>query len=212
MSNRPTVKRVTYAAFGDVNSYLVFFDDIDKALLVDCGRSRKTVKEFCDRVGITISAVFLTHGHIDHMAEGGAWQRDGACIYISNSDAKYLNSDLNLAKRFCYPYEPYAADVLLKGDEVIDFFGHEIRVISCPGHTPGGMSYYIDGVVFTGDTLFADTVGRTDFVGGDFYELLRSVQKIIALPKDTIVYPGHGHPLSIAEIIESNPYVESLNV
>lgn len=206
------VRRVTYAAFGDSNSYIVFFDDTNKAILFDCGKSYKTYSAFCEKHGLEVEAVFLTHGHIDHIAEGALWKNRGAKIYISREDAQYLNSDLNLASRFRVVYTPYEADVLLEGGETIDFHGHKVHVIATPGHTRGGLSYAIEGLLFTGDTLFADKIGRTDFYGGDFFALLNSLKKIIALPKNTIVYPGHGEWVTVGKILEKNPYVRSLNV
>ena len=199
------VRRITYTAFGNANTYLVSFDGESDALLVDCSRSYKTVKKICEDCGLQVKLILLTHGHIDHILDVNKFKADGAKIAIHPLDADKLYTDKNLGSRFGLYIDPVEPDLLLQ-EGVIDFNGHSIKVIHTPGHTDGGVSFEIDGMLFTGDTLFKGTIGRTDFEDGDYATLMHSLDKLKSYPDDTIVYPGHEYETTILIEKKYNPY------
>jgi len=137
-------------------------------------------------------------------------QFPGVRVYIHTLDAEMLAepySNLSIMSGVAFSTEP--VDVCLEEQDVIEQAGVKLRVLHTPGHTPGGMCLYSqdDGVAFVGDTLFADSVGRTDFPGGSTSQLLNSVkQKLFTLPDETEVYPGHGPPTTIAQEKAHNPF------
>ena len=199
------VRRITYTAFGNANTYLISFAGEKDALLVDCSRSYKTVKKICDECGLEVKLVLLTHGHIDHILDVNKYKLDGARIAIHTLDADKLYTNKNLGSRFGLSIDPIEADVLLEEGN-FDFNGHQIYVYHTPGHTAGGVTFDIDGVLFTGDTLFKGTIGRTDFEDGDYSTLIRSLDKLKNYPDDTLVYPGHDAETTIHIEKTYNPY------
>jgi hydroxyacylglutathione hydrolase len=181
-------------------------------LVIDPGLEADELIEFLDEQKLNPVAVILTHGHIDHIA-GVAVLRNQfpeIKVYIHNLDAEMLtepNINLSAMSGFAFVTEP--EDVSLKDQDVIDLAGVKLLVLHTPGHTPGGISLYSkqEGVVFVGDTLFADSIGRTDFPGGSMSQLLNGVrQKLFTLPEETKVYPGHGPATTIAAEKAHNPF------
>ena len=144
-----------------------------------------------------LSAIFLTHGHIDHFM-GLSHYKDltNAPILIHKNDAECLiNPRKNLSAYFLQNFSHKAADIILNDNQLYLFqSGYEIKAIYTPGHTPGSISYYDskNSILFSGDFIFDQNIGRTDFPGGDIFEMQKSLQTIIQLPDSTHVFPGHG--------------------
>ena len=195
------------------NCYVLRKNDGDQdCLIIDPGLEAGELLEFLDEQKLNPVAVVLTHGHIDHIA-GVALLRDRypeIKVYIHNLDAEMLTEPKrNLSAMTGSAFVTGAEDVSVKERDIIDLAGVKLLVLHTPGHTPGGISLYSkqDGIAFVGDTLFADSIGRTDFPGGSMSQLLNSVrEKLFTLPEETQVYPGHGPATTIAAEKAHNPF------
>jgi hydroxyacylglutathione hydrolase len=184
----------------------------EDCLVVDPGLDAEPLIEFLRQRRLNPVAVVLTHGHIDHIA-GVAVLREqfpGTKVLIHELDAALLTEPhANLSAMMGMAFRTDPEDVALQEGDVIDQAGVKLMVLHTPGHTPGGISLYgrDDGVAFVGDTLFADSVGRTDFPGGSMSQLLDSIkEKLFTLPDETKVYPGHGPATTIAQEKAHNPF------
>ncbi len=191
------IDRLTIGDF-ETNCYVVRKDEsAEECLVIDTGLDSRDMIAFLAQHGLTPMAVVLTHGHVDHIA-GLATLRSKFShlrVYVHRLDGPMLgDSQANLSQMAMMPVTIAPADVLLEDGDTIDEAGIRLAVLHTPGHTPGGICLYAEaeGVVFAGDTLFADGIGRTDFPGGDPRQLLDSIRtRLLTLPEPTAVYPGH---------------------
>jgi glyoxylase-like metal-dependent hydrolase (beta-lactamase superfamily II) len=207
--------KIDYLILGgyQTNCYVLRKDDSAKdCLIIDPGLEAGELIEFLDEQKLNPVAVVLTHGHIDHIAGLAELKSQFGKIkvYIHNLDAEMLTEpSINLSAMSGSAFVTEQEDVSLKERDVIDLAGVKLLVLHTPGHTPGGISLYSKEacVVFVGDTLFADSIGRTDFPGGSMSQLLNSVrEKLFTLPPETQVYPGHGPATTIAAEKAHNPF------
>ncbi len=170
--------------------------------------------EFLQQHQLTPVAVVLTHGHADHIVGLAALRQHypGIKVYLHKSDADLLdNPETNLSLLAGVSFTIGPADVLLEDGDTVAEAGLSLKVLHTPGHTPGGICLYSepDGVVFVGDTLFADSVGRTDFPGGDMDQLVEGIRRqLFTLPDATAVYPGHGMRTTIGREKRTNPFLQ----
>lgn len=186
------------------NMYIIHPEGSEKALLVDPGDNVNLIKRALSELSLTPACILLTHGHYDHMLGAAHLKKEfGAKIYIHEKDAVYLSDrTYNLcpdqdADRFL----PLAPDGFLpEGD--FEEAGVRFCVIHTPGHTPGGICLYLkeQNALISGDTLFSNGFGRTDFIGGDWAALFKSLKTLFSLPPETYVYPGHGAGAPIGDI------------
>jgi len=183
-------------------------------LIIDTGLEAGELIDFLDEHKLNPVAVVLTHGHADHIT-GVAILREkfpDIKVYIHRLDAKMLSepqSNLSAFAGGCFSTEP--ADFSLEESDMVEEAGIKLEVLHTPGHTQGGICLYSkdEGVVFVGDTLFAGSVGRTDFPGGSMEQLVKAIrQKLFVLPDETIVYPGHGLVTKIANEKAHNPFLQ----
>ena len=193
------------------NCYLVYSEDNKEAIVIDPGGDEDDILTQIKNLGLDVKYIILTHGHGDHIAGvNGIKDYTKAPLAIHKED-EYLLKDgrSNLSSMMAMGTVEITADILLNDGDKISFGGLTAEVIHTPGHTPGGISIKIGDSIFTGDTLFAGSIGRTDFPKSSFEAIMDSIKnRIIIYPEDTIVYPGHGPSSTIKNEKESNPFIK----
>jgi len=194
-------------------SYLVADEKAGEGLFIDPSAEQDMLVREAAAHNIKIKYIVNTHSHIDHsMGNREMVRRTGAKIVMHEADAPGLLQTPREILEMFGAETPPPADILVSDGQLIEVGSVVLKVIHTPGHTPGGMCLYTDGMVFTGDTLFVGAIGRTDFPGGSYQQLERSIQtKLYTLPGDTVVLPGHNYGSSPTSTIDrerrSNPYV-----
>ncbi|MDP2268691.1 MAG: MBL fold metallo-hydrolase [Deltaproteobacteria bacterium] len=178
-----------------VFAYLVGDPQSGEALVIDPADETEDIIARAKKNNLKIKYIVNTHGHVDHISGNSDMKKlTGAQIIVHEDDADRLtNTPVSLLSMFNAKPSP-AADITVKDGDQIRVGDITLNVLHTPGHSEGGMSLYTEGIVFTGDTLFVEAVGRTDFPGGDWDVMYRSIQsKLFRLPEETIVLPGHNY-------------------
>ena len=205
--------RVEQYVVGSVqtNCYFAINENTSEVMIVDPGACAARLAEIIDEKKLNPTAILLTHGHFDHA--GGAAElaeRYDIKVYAEEHERETLeNPTINLSGWEGREIS-YHADVFLRDEQEIDLAGFHIRVLHTPGHTVGGCCYYFSyqNAVFSGDTLFAQSIGRTDFPKGSASALIRSIEeKLMPLPDETTVYTGHNEITTIGTERMYNPYL-----
>ncbi len=173
-----------------VNTYFLVNED-NQAVVIDGGENYKKIKQAENDYGFKIKDLLLTHAHFDHAGNAKKLQDDGVKVHISKLDAPKLLNDDNLSKDFGRSFDYLTADYIFEDGDELEVCGFTIKVIATPGHTDGSVCFLIEDMLFTGDTLFLESVGRTDFKTGNRRDLRASIQRLFALEGDYKVYPGH---------------------
>ncbi|WP_428560813.1 MAG: MBL fold metallo-hydrolase [Solidesulfovibrio sp. DCME] len=191
----------------ETNCYLATAGGL--AIAVDVGGDPAAVAAFVTENKLSLEAVLLTHLHCDHLYGVGELARAfGATVFAGAADAFLLETELGRGGFMGLPLvPPFAYETLGPGE--LTFLGQPCRVLATPGHSPGSLSYYFPqaGAVFVGDLLFYRSIGRTDFDGGDYDTLMRSVREaIFTLPPATVVYSGHGPATTVGDERRHNPF------
>lgn len=174
-----------------VNSYFLVNEQTMGAIVIDCGECYNQIKKVEEEKGFKIKAVLLTHAHFDHAGCAKKLQEDGAVVYVSEKDADKLKNDDNLAAMFGRTFDKLSADKTFADGDELFIEGIKIKAILTAGHTDGSACFLVDDMLFSGDTLFFRSVGRTDFPTGNREELVKSVKKLFELKWDYSIYPGH---------------------
>lgn len=194
----------------EVNCYILHQEGGAQAVVLDPGADPDTLLQYLRRERLTPAAYLLTHGHADHI---GGLERMLAVypapVFLHAEEQRWAFSPHNALPPFYFPPSAPPADLHAVADgDVVSLAALAFRVIATPGHTPGGVCYYVEQaqVLLTGDTLFQGTVGRTDLPGGDGRVLAQSLKKLAVLPPATRVYPGHGPESTIAAERRHNVY------
>ena len=207
------IRCLTVGSFG-TNCYVLSADrSANECLVVDAGLDGDELAEVLCGQGLTAAALVLTHGHADHIGgvEGLRRAFPQIRLYVHPLDACMLvDAEQNLSSLAGTDLAVGPADVSVADGDVIEAAGVRLEVIHTPGHTPGGISLSnrAEGVVFTGDALFAESVGRTDFPGGDHQQLVAGIRRrLMVLPEQTRVYPGHGPSTTIGWEKCHNPFL-----
>lgn len=193
------------------NCYLAVNDTTRQVLIVDPGANARALYNRIQEKEYQPAAILLTHGHFDHaMAAQELAELCQVKVYAHEAEKETLEDPRLNVSGMIGRREVYHADVYVKDQEVLKLAGFSIRVFHTPGHTPGGCCYYIpmEDVLFSGDTLFCQSVGRTDFPGGSMSQLVRGIrEKLMVLPERTQVYPGHMDTTTIEQERQWNPYL-----
>lgn len=192
----------------ETNCYLVYDEERREAIITDPGDHGEFILSCVEERKVTPVAILLTHGHGDHiLAIPTVREKYKIPVYVHELDEPMLNNGHFNLSNYSIPLEE--GDVRLKGGEELTIGGMKIKVIFTPGHTPGGVCYYFEeaGFLLSGDTMFCHSWGRTDFPGGSDRDLADSIwYKLLPLPEETIVYPGHEMATSIGEERKTHRY------
>jgi hydroxyacylglutathione hydrolase len=208
------VLRVEQLSLGPIgtNCYVVRSEaTAAEAAVVDPSGDATELRLLLASLGAECGGILVTHGHWDHLlgvaelAEG-----TGAQVFMSEGERSLLE-DPNRFTPAEITLGPYTPDVLLDGGETIDVAGIAFDVLSVPGHSPAHLAYHADGSLFSGDVLFAGSVGRTDLPGADWDTLVASIRLLVdTLPPETVVYPGHGPTTTLGDELAHNPFLAEL--
>ncbi len=193
------------------NCYLLCNTDTKECVLIDPADNAGKIGEMIEQSGCTLKGILLTHGHFDHiMAADEVRDKYNVKVYASAEEKNTLSTPhINLGEAYGMNLS-VKADIWHNDGDVLNLAGFDIKAIHTPGHTEGGTCYYIEsiGVLFSGDTLFCESVGRTDFPGGSMSDIVHSIKdKLMVLPDDTKVYTGHGEGTSIGYERVHNPFI-----
>ena len=194
----------------EVNCFILADEKTKEAVIIDPGDDAQEILKIIKEKGLKVKYIINTHGHFDHMGANRALKdATGAALLIHEGDAPMMASAQIQSRAFGMDTTPSPrADRYVKHGDVIKAGEVSLRVLHTPGHSPGGISLLEQGMVFTGDALFAGSIGRTDLPGGDLMTLLRSIKtNLMTLPDDTKVFCGHGPASTIGEERQENPFL-----
>lgn len=193
------------------NCYLYACTQTNKAVIIDPGADGKKIYRWVLEKGFKVDYILLTHGHVDHIGAVDELREllGNVQVGIHTGDAGMLtDGKKNLSSYFGPGISLQKADILLQDGQELMIGNERLNVISTPGHSPGGVCFLCAEGLFSGDTLFAGSIGRTDFPGGSLDQLLSGVKKkLLILPDDTRVFPGHGEETTIGEEKRDNPFL-----
>ncbi|MCL6557336.1 MAG: MBL fold metallo-hydrolase [Firmicutes bacterium] len=194
----------------DNNCYIIGCEETREAALVDPGAEGGRILRKLEELKLNCRYVILTHGHADHIgALGQVVEATKAQVMIHSEDAEMLTSPgRNLSMFTGESLKFKAADRLLKDGDIVEVGKEKLKIIHTPGHTRGGICILAGDKLITGDTLFAGSVGRSDFPGGNHDQLIGSIkEKLLVFPPETPVYPGHGPASTVGEEARYNPFL-----
>ncbi|MDD5166375.1 MAG: MBL fold metallo-hydrolase [Candidatus Omnitrophica bacterium] len=195
-----------------VNCYILALEDNSSGIIIDPGADEQKIRRVLDKHKIKPAFIINTHGHIDHI---GCDDKFGIPVYIHSKDAELLRDpELNLSGFLAEPLSVKSQVRTLEDKEEINSGGFKLEVIHVPGHTPGGIALLMKEpetkILFSGDSLFFQSIGRSDFPGADGELLIKSIkEKLLILDDDTVIYPGHGASSTIGREKRRNPFLMS---
>lgn len=191
------------------NTYLLGDEKTNKCAIIDPGADLIDILSVVKNKNLNVEYIILTHGHADHIGSVKDLKAKTNAKIVAHENEKELLIDRkkNLSVRFpCGPQE-FDADIYVKDKDRLEIGDLRLTFIHTPGHTPGGMCIKVGSYMFTGDTLFAGSIGRTDFYGGDHKQMTKSLNRLANQDEDIIIYPGHGPSSTIKIEKLTNPYM-----
>ncbi len=192
------------------NCYILADENTKQAAIIDAPDQAGEILAFLEEKGYTLTHIILTHGHFDHiLALPELLEKTEATLLAHENSVDFLKDGINnLCHYVGISWNPVTPDVLLKEGDLLNLGGEEFRVIHTPGHTKDCLCLYGAGILLAGDTLFQRSIGRADHPTGDYHQEIASIQeKLMVLPDETTVYPGHGPATTIGEERRGNPYL-----
>ncbi len=210
------VYTITTWLFGE-NIHIAYHEDTRNAIIIDPGMMKpeenEQIEQFLTDNNLTLKMILLSHGHVDHIT-GANWlaKKYGAPVMGSDDDKMYLSNLSLQASMFNLKIDTQSVklDRVLKHGDVLQFDNEPLHVLAMPGHSQGGLAFYApeSQLVFTGDSVFLGSIGRTDLPGGNYETLIESIEReILTLPPNTLLYSGHGPTTTVAHERDFNPYL-----
>jgi glyoxylase-like metal-dependent hydrolase (beta-lactamase superfamily II) len=193
------------------NCYILNDEETKEAAVIDPAGDFEEIKSYIETNGLRIKYIIITHGHGDHIGALSELKNySGAAVCIHEGDSEMLTDcRKNLSAEMGYGTVEVSADRFLEDGDILELGNTKLNVIHTPGHSRGGICIYCDGTLFSGDTLFACSIGRTDLDGGSYDDIIDSIKKkLLILPEDTKVYPGHGPSTTILIEKKRNPFLQ----
>lgn len=194
----------------DTNCYILYDPETKEAAVIDPADEDVKIIDTIKNYNLKVKYIIVTHAHIDHiLALDKVSQYTNASLVIHSDDKDALNNDVfNLATFFNAKSPSKKADILVKNGDVLHLGENNLKIIHTPGHNRGSMCIHVDDILISGDTLFNQSIGRTDYYGGNFDTLINSIKKrLFVLDDNTKVYPGHGCETTIGYEINNNPFI-----
>jgi hydroxyacylglutathione hydrolase len=211
VANELLVRGVVVGVFQE-NCWVVGSQRTREAVVIDPGDEPETILALARDMGLSVKRIICSHAHIDHiMAVRPVQERTGADFLLHPADLAIARGMPKSAARFLgyEPAPPPEPDHALADGDTVEVDGLQLTVIHTPGHTPGSVSFYTEGLLFSGDTLFRGSIGRTDLSGGDYGQIMESIiTRLLTLPDETIVLPGHMQQTRIDFERQANPFVQ----
>lgn len=193
------------------NVYVVADSQAAHAAIIDPSMDSEPILDWLREQGLSLDYVLITHGHFDHAFRAGFFARNtGAQVAIGEADSPMLSQLAEQAAfwGFRVDDDPPQPTLLLRHGDEVQVGSLALRVAATPGHSPGSVSFMLDGFVFVGDLIFAAGVGRTDIPGASWEQLIASIRdRILSLPDETVLYPGHGPPTTVGRERAVNPFI-----
>lgn len=211
------ITRLLFNPFGE-NTHVLWHENGKDAFVIDPGMMNDDENDFLATFlqshNLNVTKVLLTHLHIDHVT-GAVWTARKYNATIEYNEKDQMVSEHLSAQAAMFGLniriEPFVADVFLKDGDSLYLNGEEIKVLETPGHSPGSLSFYLpeSGKLIAGDTIFEMSIGRTDLPGGNYDQIISSIKtKIMTLPGDTVIYPGHGSVTTVADEQKYNSFLK----
>ena len=196
----------------DENTYIRGDEDTKKCAVIDPGGSIIDIFNVIKQHEFTVEYIILTHGHGDHICRvPEIKEKTNAKIVAHVKEEEVLIDRVkNLSAQLPGPLVEFDADIYVDEGDIIELGGLKLKIIHTPGHTKGGMSIKVGENIFTGDTLFAGSIGRTDFYGGDYKQIMKSLKKLAKYDDNAVIYPGHGPESTIGVEKRVNPYMQQI--
>jgi len=196
----------------EVNCYIVTDDNGPEAIIIDPGDEFERINEVIRSHSFVPKYIVFTHAHYDHVCAVGDLKAEYHPLIVMHEDeTKTYRSTIDLCMSWGFDREDFPdPDMLVRDRDTVELGSLSFKVIHTPGHTVGGICLYGAGTLFSGDTLFSDSVGRTDLQGGSSAQLRDSLRKLISLRDDTIIRSGHGEEISLMKAKEINPFLKEL--
>ena len=198
------IKRIVVGVLS-TNCYIIYDENTKEAMVVDPGYEDDEIVNFINSENLTVKYIYLTHCHFDHM-EGAEWLRlktKAPIIGLNNEEENFKSVDINLSKMITEHGFSINCDKLLFENDEIEVGKYTFRVIHTPGHTSGSSCLYSEKILISGDTMFLETYGRVDLPTGNQNDIIKSIKnKLLLLPPETVVYPGHGEETTIQKFSE----------
>jgi Zn-dependent hydrolases, including glyoxylases len=197
------IKRIPVGAYA-ANCYILMDENTKEAAVIDPGADANTLIKAVKDMNAKVKYILLTHGHADHTGAAVQLKNEfNSPVYINEQDYKLINNG-----EFMYGDIAENVDKYINEGDTFNIGSIKIECISTPGHTPGGICFLVNDMVFTGDTLFDGSIGRTDLAGGNFETIIKSIkEKLMKLPEGITVFPGHGPESSIGKEKMHNPFL-----